>query len=102
MQIPMTGYQVRVDGESVVIGGTSAVAPLWAGLIALCNQRLGAALGDSACRALPDRRARIRDITQGNNGAYRAAVGLGRVHRARLAERHGAARGAHRAQGLNG
>ena len=29
-----TGYLVRVDGRTVPIGGTSAVAPLWAGLIA--------------------------------------------------------------------
>ena len=34
---PVTGYSVRVDGQSFVIGGTSAVAPLWAGLIALAN-----------------------------------------------------------------
>jgi kumamolisin len=31
---PQTGYYVRVDGINSVIGGTSAVAPLWAGLIA--------------------------------------------------------------------
>jgi kumamolisin len=31
---PNTGYEVRVDGSSTVIGGTSAVAPLWAGLVA--------------------------------------------------------------------
>ena len=38
---PSTGYQVRlVGGKSDVIGGTSAVSPLWAGLIALVNQRL--------------------------------------------------------------
>jgi hypothetical protein len=29
---PNTGYVVRVDGQTGVIGGTSAVAPLWAGL----------------------------------------------------------------------
>src|SRR6185312_15336600 len=34
---PSTGYEVRVDGENIVIGGTSAVAPLWAGLVALLN-----------------------------------------------------------------
>src|SRR6202035_1295688 len=34
---PATGYQVRVDGSNLVIGGTSAVAPLWAGLIACAN-----------------------------------------------------------------
>jgi kumamolisin len=36
---PQTGYEVRVDGTDTVIGGTSAVAPLWAGLIAdQCNE----------------------------------------------------------------
>ncbi|WP_407539036.1 S53 family peptidase [Deinococcus radiomollis] len=34
---PQTGYSVRVDGADTVIGGTSAVAPLWAGLSALLN-----------------------------------------------------------------
>ena len=34
---PETGYDVRVDGTDTVIGGTSAVAPLWAALIARIN-----------------------------------------------------------------
>src|SRR6185312_6596067 len=34
---PATGYRVRVDGTAQVVGGTSAVAPLWAGLIARIN-----------------------------------------------------------------
>ena len=34
---PATGYQIRVDGQSSVFGGTSAVAPLWAAVIALAN-----------------------------------------------------------------
>jgi kumamolisin len=72
---PMTGYQVRVDGESEVIGGTSAVAPLWAGLVALCNQRLGAPLGDAHAALYQIGERAFHDITQGNNGAYRAAVG---------------------------
>ncbi len=42
---PITGYSVRVDGTDTVLGGTSAVAPLWAGLIALMNQKLGRSLG---------------------------------------------------------
>lgn len=42
---PVTGYQVRVDGQDTVIGGTSAVAPLWAGLVALLNQSLGKSVG---------------------------------------------------------
>jgi kumamolisin len=37
---PETGYKVQVDGQQLVVGGTSAVAPLWAGLIALLNQKL--------------------------------------------------------------
>ena len=74
---PQTGYKVRVDGEEFVIGGTSAVAPLWAGLVALLNQQLdhpvgflnpflyGTKGGGKVCR----------DITSGNNGAYHAKAG---------------------------
>ena len=42
---PQSGYVVRVDGQQFVIGGTSAVAPLWAGLTALINQKRGAPVG---------------------------------------------------------
>ena len=42
---PASGYNVVVDGQQSVIGGTSAVAPLWAGLLALINQSLGANVG---------------------------------------------------------
>ena len=41
---PETGYRVRIKGSNTVVGGTSAVAPLIAGLVARINQRL-AALG---------------------------------------------------------
>src|SRR5260370_5275081 len=37
---PVTGYDVYVDGQASVIGGTSAVAPLWAGFTACLNQIL--------------------------------------------------------------
>lgn len=37
---PQTGYQIFLAGSQEVVGGTSAVAPLWAGLIARINQRL--------------------------------------------------------------
>src|SRR5205823_5470017 len=49
---PLTGYQVRVDGKADVIGGTSAVAPLWAALIARCNQKLGRPDGQALLAAL--------------------------------------------------
>lgn len=42
---PFTGYNVVVDGSWTVEGGTSAVAPLYAGLFALMNQSLGFRLG---------------------------------------------------------
>jgi kumamolisin len=73
---PDTGYTVRVDGETLTIGGTSAVAPLWAGLIALLNQYLGQPVGFlqpflySAAGM-----ASLREITSGSNGAYSAHAG---------------------------
>ena len=74
---PDTGYQVRVDGENLVFGGTSAVAPLWAGLLALCNQKLGTSVGflNPLLYGSLSAKGLCRDITAGNNGAYSAAVG---------------------------
>ena len=72
---PLTGYQVLVDGQAQVIGGTSAVAPLWAALIARCNQKLGAPLGDVHAALYQISEQAFRDITEGNNGAWRAAAG---------------------------
>ncbi len=71
---PQTGYQVSVDGTSTVIGGTSAVAPLWAGLAALINQSLGRKVGfiNPVLYATP---AALTDIISGNNGAYQAGPG---------------------------
>ena len=72
---PETGYEVRVDGQAQVIGGTSAVAPLWAALIARCNQKLGAALGDVHAAFYQIGTRAFRDITSGSNGAYEAGPG---------------------------
>ena len=72
---PLTGYQVLVDGERQVIGGTSAVAPLWAALIARCNQKLGTAVGDVHTALYRIGEVAFHDITQGNNGAYQAGPG---------------------------
>ncbi|HTV10595.1 MAG TPA: S53 family peptidase [Acidimicrobiales bacterium] len=73
---PDTGYVTRVDGQTTTIGGTSAVAPLWAGLVSLLNQALGQPVGflqpflysaaASGC---------LNDITSGSNGAYSAGPG---------------------------
>lgn len=42
---PATGYRIRVKGVEEVIGGTGAVAPLWAGLIARMGQAIGGPVG---------------------------------------------------------
>jgi kumamolisin len=71
---PQTGYDVRIDGTNTVIGGTSAVAPLWAALIARINQLSGKP-GGYLNPSLYQNRQALRDITRGNNGDYDAAEG---------------------------
>jgi kumamolisin len=77
---PVTGYLVVVDGQREPIGGTSAVAPLWAGLIARLAQATGKRFGllqpmiyagAAAGAAAPG----FNDIVQGSNGAYKAGPG---------------------------
>jgi kumamolisin len=74
---PATGYVVRADGQEAVVGGTSAVAPLWAGLIALLNQSLGKPVGflNPTLYGFDTASGVFRDITEGNNGAYTAGPG---------------------------
>ncbi|HEY5150016.1 MAG TPA: S53 family peptidase, partial [Mycobacterium sp.] len=77
---PQTGYQVLVDGQKLVFGGTSAVSPLWAALLARMAQSLGrpfrllqpAIYAGVGAGVVADG---FRDITAGNNGAYRAGPG---------------------------
>jgi kumamolisin len=71
---PQTGYAVRVDGTDTVFGGTSAVAPLWAGLIARINAARGTAVGYINAQ-LYKNPAAFNDIKQGNNGSFSAAIG---------------------------
>ncbi|PZS15387.1 MAG: peptidase S53 [Pseudonocardiales bacterium] len=77
---PRTGYQVLVDGSPQVYGGTSAVAPLWAALIARLAQATGRPFGllsaqlyqgTSAGQAAPG----FHDVTSGDNGSYSAGPG---------------------------
>jgi kumamolisin len=77
---PQSGYRVRVDGTDTVIGGTSAVAPLWAGLVARLAAELGAPLGLLQTKLYAGATATasppgLRDITSGSNGAYSADPG---------------------------
>ncbi len=63
----VTGYQIFFNGNSAVVGGTSAVAPLWAGLMALLNQSLGSAPGfiNDFLYSMPA--GGFNDITDGTN-----------------------------------
>jgi kumamolisin len=80
-----TGYRILCDGQQFPdpaqgippVGGTSAVAPLWASLIACINQSLGTRSGliNPLLYSIPANAAALHDITQGNNGAYQAGPG---------------------------
>ncbi|HTQ61160.1 MAG TPA: S53 family peptidase [Candidatus Solibacter sp.] len=81
---PASGYRILCDGTSFPdasqgippVGGTSAVAPLWAGLIARINQGLNKPVGflNPLLYAAPAN-GTFRDITVGNNGDYKAGKG---------------------------
>jgi kumamolisin len=87
---PETGYNVRIDGTDTVIGGTSAVAPLWAGLIARINAAKRSSVGfiNPLLYAAP---SALKDITSGNNGNFAAGsrwdacTGLGSPDGAKIA-----------------
>ncbi|MFZ6647144.1 S53 family peptidase [Undibacterium sp. TJN25] len=74
---PASGYAVRVDGKDMVIGGTSAVAPLWAGLVALLNQKIGHPVGylNPLLYGSLLGKGVTNDVSVGNNGAQQAKVG---------------------------
>ena len=67
---PNTGYDVYVHGAGTVVGGTSAVAPLYAGLFASFGTKLG-----FITPTLWQNPSAFNDITSGDNGIYKAAVG---------------------------
>lgn len=66
---PETGYQILVDGQSMVVGGTSAVAPLWAGLLVLTQQMTGHLTGfmNPFLYGISPAIHAFREITHGNN-----------------------------------
>jgi hypothetical protein len=77
-------FLIQSNGQAVVVGGTSAAAPLWAGFIALANQQAGAnakprlgflnplvyAIGKGGTYA-----ADLNDIRSGNNNGFSAVSG---------------------------
>lgn len=81
---PNTGFQIVLNRRTIVVGGTSAAAPLWASVNALINERRASAgvrplgffnpalyhvCGQAGAQGV------LHDITTGSNGKYAAAVG---------------------------
>jgi len=66
---PDTGYLTYSGGQFGIVGGTSAASPLWAALIALCNQQLGARVGNfnALLYSTIGPNKVLNDITTGNN-----------------------------------
>lgn len=67
---PDTGYNVVIQGTTTPVGGTSAVAPLYAGLFAAFGKKLG-----WVTPKLYLNQTCFNDIISGDNGAFRAGVG---------------------------
>ena len=67
---PNTGYNIVLHGVQTPIGGTSAVAPLYAGLFASFGTKLGFVTPELWLNHLC-----FNDITQGDNGTFRARIG---------------------------
>jgi len=85
---PASGYKVVSNGRSGVVGGTSAVAPLWAGLTALLNEKAGvpvgfflsklyAASGETRQVETGDNRPTGSTIGYEAGGQWNACTGLG-------------------------
>ena len=72
---PATGYTVVVDGQTETVGGTSAVAPLWAGLTALVNQSIGKNVGFFLPTVYKNTSGFV-DITSGSNIPTDSKVGF--------------------------
>src|SRR5271165_1896914 len=77
---PATGYKVCCKGSDLSVGGTSAVAPLWAALIARFGQKLGRPVG-FLNPLLYQNGSAFNDVTEGDNdsqgqgGLYKAGPG---------------------------
>jgi kumamolisin len=78
---PSTGYNVVIGGQPQPIGGTSAVAPLYAGLLARINQSLASSGGNPVGFVNPILYGQafsagaFHDVSKGNNDIYQKLNG---------------------------
>lgn len=71
---PNTGYIIYGEGGNIQVGGTSAVAPLWSGLMCLINQSIGSPV-NYLNQVIYFNPSVCRDIIVGNNGGFAAQIG---------------------------
>ena len=78
------GYVIVLDGQEIVVGGTSAAVPALASVLALVNERLGTGLGQLVpeLHRLGSDQAQgrgptvFRDVVAGSNDVFRAGPGF--------------------------
>ena len=72
---PETGYEIYCGGQGIIVGGTSAVAPFWTGLLSAIT----AQPGFCTWKLYAERWSAFHPITEGNNGKWPASIccGLG-------------------------
>ena len=71
---PESGYAIIVGGQEQIAAGTSAVAPLWAGLAARINQKAARPVG-FFLPAIYGRPQLLTPVTQGSNRAAGSPIG---------------------------
>ncbi len=70
------GYRVYFNGKAFAMGGTSAVAPMWAALASRLAQRIGHSLGFfSPLLYNANAKRAFREATSGGNDRYKGAPG---------------------------
>jgi kumamolisin len=72
---PLTGYVIHHCGVDSVVGGTSAVAPLWTALFSLIAASTDHRLGNVLPLLYASRDRAFTDISTGDNDAYSAHPG---------------------------
>jgi kumamolisin len=75
---PRYGCELLIAGHAFTSAGTSAVAPMWAALIARLNQALGHRCGHlhrHIYRLAKEHKPVLHFVHKGNNGLYRAGNG---------------------------
>jgi kumamolisin len=72
---PTFGYIIFVNGQETVLGGTSAVSPLFSGLLAQISSKSGKKYGLVNPSLYASAATSFTDIVSGNNGFYQASAG---------------------------